>query len=282
MTMSPRDSHYAGRQASLATLHGKGPLVAPAMAEVLGLAVTEVAVDTDAFGTFSGETPRRDTPLVTAEKKARAGMSAAGTSFGFATEGSIGTDGFLPIVTHVEVVVFVDDVEGFSVAESATSHDIIARHWELSEGFPSDDDLRRADFPHHALIVVSDVDAGPIFKGLRERDDLDAAVSACWALGATRVIVQSDLRAHQCPSRRPTIERAARRLAERLAARCTACDCAGWGAIDIVRGRPCASCARPTQARIATVNGCCRCDHREMVDIVGDPIDPAQCDHCNP
>lgn len=274
-------TRYADRRASLATLHDKHPLIAPAMREVLGLDVFTVGIDTDAFGTFAGEIERADPPLVVAEKKARAGMTASGSSIGIATEGSIGTMGFVPLLTDHEVVVLVDDEEGFVLAESATSHDIIAASWTLSEGHPNDDELSRVGFPGHGLIVRS-ADFGRLYKGIHDPVELRKAIEACRESGSQEVTIETDLRAHHCPSRRPTIALAARRLAERLLRQCPACDCPGWGAVDTVRGRKCAVCKHPTELVLATVDGCPRCDHRETGPHITEPADPASCDYCNP
>lgn len=280
--MSAATSRYLGQRASLATLHDKVGLVAPDMRCLLGLEVFGVAVDTDQFGTFSGERPRRDTPRVTAEKKARAGMHATGVARGLATEGSISVDGLLPVARHDEIVVFVDDDEGFTLWESATSHDIVAHRLVLTSGYPSDADLTRAGFPDHGVIVRSSDLRHGVTKGIHSCDELTRAIDAMWSAGVETVTVESDLRAHHCPSRRPTIQKAARRLAERLRHECPSCRCPGWGVVDVVRGRRCAWCRLPTRERLATVHGCARCEERRNVDVVDDPIDPSLCDHCNP
>lgn len=280
--MPPAPSRYADRRASLATLHDKHPLVAPAMREVLGLAVFTVAVDTDAFGTFTGERERVDPPLVVAEKKARAGMAASDSSVGIATEGSIGSMGFVPLVTDHELVVLVDDEEGFVLAESAVSHDIIARSWTLSAGLPGDEDLHRAGFPGHGLIVRPAGSTGRLYKGIHDPEELRKAVDACRESGSPEVIIETDLRAHHCPSRRPTIAAAARRLAERLLRVCPACECPGWGPVDTVTGRKCAVCRHPTGSVLAVVDGCPRCNHRETGTPDPEPADPSVCDYCNP
>ncbi len=49
---------YKNQLAILTTKHEKLPLIAPAMLEVVGLEVTDINLDTDQLGTFSGELPR--------------------------------------------------------------------------------------------------------------------------------------------------------------------------------------------------------------------------------
>ncbi|WP_408014967.1 hypothetical protein, partial [Sandarakinorhabdus rubra] len=69
---------YHGQCAALATQHGKDRALAPPLRRRLGLIVEAVAIDTDAFGTFTGTTPRAGTAAEAALAKARAGMAASG------------------------------------------------------------------------------------------------------------------------------------------------------------------------------------------------------------
>lgn len=262
-------------------MHGKLELISPSMS-TLGLNVFPSPIDTDVFGTFTGDVARRVSPFETALAKAREGMRAASTTLGLASEGSIGVQGFLPIVADVETVIFVDDDEGFVLAETAVSHHIVTHSWTLSQGLPIDADLERAGFPEHGLIVRSDRKEVDITKGIHDRKELNRVIEHCWEMGATQVTVESDLRAHHCPSRRPTIAEAARKLADRLLNSCPSCGCPGWGLVDIVRGRECAQCALPTQAKLADVFGCCRCSARETGVLNIEPTDPSTCERCNP
>ena len=64
---------YKNQLAILTTKHEKLPLIAPAMLAVVGLEVTDINLDTDQLGTFSGELPRTASPLETAITKAKLG-----------------------------------------------------------------------------------------------------------------------------------------------------------------------------------------------------------------
>lgn len=59
---------------ALATMHGKEKAIAPAFKRHLGMSVLPCDfIDTDAFGTFTGEIVRQATPLETAIAKAKLG-----------------------------------------------------------------------------------------------------------------------------------------------------------------------------------------------------------------
>lgn len=100
MLLSPR--------AALATRHGKEAIFAPALAR-LGVEVIAAPIDTDAFGTFSGEIEREGSPLEVVERKARAAAEATGLTVGLASEGSFGTHPTVPFsIIDTELVVWVD------------------------------------------------------------------------------------------------------------------------------------------------------------------------------
>jgi hypothetical protein len=98
------------------TKHDKARLVTKHFNEILGMQVQEVVVDTDVFGTFSGEIERAGTPLETAIKKARVGIETTSNPFAIASEGSVGPDPIFGLVNaNIETMVFVDDELGIQV-----------------------------------------------------------------------------------------------------------------------------------------------------------------------
>ncbi len=288
---SPRweqaEHSYTDSLAVLATKHDKLPLVAPPLERAVGLRVDAVAVDTDVLGTFTGDIPRQGPPLDTAIAKARLGMSAAGRALGLASEGSIGPDPAMPfVIADREIVVLVDDQHDIVVWESHSSWDIVT----ASTSVGPDDDLgpflSQARFPEHQLIARPSIGAvQPIYKGISSIEKLTAAVAECAAAATDGLArVETDLRAHACPSRRAVIAAAAERLASRIAARCPACGAPGWGRIDVLFGIPCAWCGTEVARPRAEIDGCVTCEHRETRSIVSPEVraDPGECPYCNP
>ena len=281
------DHPYAGKTAMLATKHGKLSLIAPPMEHAVGLRVEAVAVDTDALGTFTGDIPRQGPPLDTAIAKARLGMNAAGHPLGLASEGSIGPDPAMPFVhSDREIVVLVDDENGIVVWESHSSWSIVASSTCVTPDEDLGPFLSQACFPEHQLIVRPNSGVvDPIHKGISRLDDLTAAVAECAAAAADGLArVETDLRAHACPSRRAVIASAAERLANRIASRCPACGAPGWGRVDVLVGIPCAWCGTEVPRPRAEIDGCVACDHRQTRSIVSaeDRADPGECPYCNP
>lgn len=281
------DHPYRTRTAALATKHGKLALIAPPLEESVGLRVEAVEVDTDSLGTFTGEIPRLGTPLETAIAKARLGMSVSGHTLGLASEGSIGPDPAMPFVnSDREIVVLVDDESGITIWESHASWEIVA----VSDNVSAEQDigglLARAGFPQHQLIVrPSSGPISPIYKGVSSLDELTAAIAACASASPDGLArVESDLRAHACPSRRVVIAAAAQRLASRVASRCPACRAPGWGRTDVLFGVPCSQCGTQVDRPRAEIDGCVTCEHREIRPLAAAELgaDPGECPYCNP
>lgn len=283
----------AARDAVLATRHGKLELIAPALARV-GYALRAVDVDTDLLGTFSGEVPRPGPPQDVAVAKARLAMGASGVRVGVASEGTVGPSPTVPFANaDVELVVLVDDVLGITVVGRHVGHGLRVVGEDVTPAALAtdgvlDDLLVRAGVDgsdgHHLIVRPSVGPAHPVVKAIATAEALLAAVARC--AGASpdgRARIETDLRAHLCPSRHPAIVAAAGDLAVRLASRCPACASPGWGVVRAVPGRPCADCGAPTRAPRADVEGCVACPEeraRPRADLA--PVDPAQCDRCNP
>ncbi len=282
--MSQPRHPYAGLFAVLATKHDKVSLVGPALSDVVGMTVTEAAVDTDTLGTFSGEVERRGTPWQTAVAKAHLGLEHCGGRLGLASEGSIGPHPAVPfLVAATELVVMVDTELGLVIGETAVGFDVRTVSATVAPGDPLDGILARGDIPNHALIVRPAMGEPVVVgKGLRYPADIESWIRrASRASPDGRAIVETDLRAHLCPSRRPVIARAAHSLARRLAVCCPSCGAPGWGVVSVEPGAPCEECSAPTELPLAQVWGCAGCEATDR-RLTGTKVDPARCQLCNP
>ena len=290
-----RPHPYAGRSAVLATMHHKEQAVAPAFAQALGLnVVVTTDLDTDALGTFSGETPRRGTMLETALAKARLGMRASGLPLAIASEGSFGPHPEIPfLAAGIELLVFVaaDRASGADtetvihetriVAQTNFAHRVTAPFEDI------DAFLAQVGFPAHGLIVRPNAGSPlvALHKGIVERGRLDQALNAAAAASTDgRARIETDMRAHLNPTRMAMLAQLSTQLAQRVAARCPACAAPGWGRIDTASGLPCELCGTPTEMIAAEIFGCASCGHREprarSDGLLSAP--PGRCPACNP
>jgi hypothetical protein len=277
---------YQGRDVVLTSKHHKLDLIAPPFEKELSIQLVELDLDTDQFGTFSGEKPRTLSQLETAIAKARLGTTYAGVSLGIASEGAIGADYLIPLLnSDIEILVFIDTELDLTISESYRSFDITAVSRTIYQGANLDELLLSADFPRHGLIVRADINGeSKSIKGIKEINSLREAIDTLLRESENgKVIVESDLRAHFSPSRQKNISRAAELLAARVAALCPACNTPGWGRTSYIRGLSCSSCGLENSDAIRSeILGCARCDFIAPGMLIASSLDPARCMECNP
>jgi hypothetical protein len=289
MTSASGLTSYAGRHAALGTMHGKEGALAPPLRQQLGLGLVVPQIDTDRFGTFTGEIPRIGTMRDTAIGKARAAMAASGLPLGLASEGSFGPHPSLIVVpAAIELLVFVDDERHLVVAETLVSLETnysrsLADHAEGATRF-----LDRCGFPDHAVIVRPSLPRDGediVFKGIRDPVAALRAVDVCKAASLDgKAQLETDMRAHMNPTRMRVLQQLAARLSLRLSVACPACKSSGFGLVDRRRGLPCGDCGEATTLPFTEVHGCAKCSYVEVrPDTTATAFaDPKWCPACNP
>lgn len=276
---------YRGQSVALPTLHHKGALIAPSFLSTLEMKVIEVDVDTDLLGSFAGEVQRVGTQLETVRKKALQGIEASGLNFALASEGSIGADPQIGLLTSdIETIIFIDRVNNLEIIEHYKSFDIIAQQTTYKAGMDLDAFISKADFPRHKLIVRSEYGYNQVVgKAIKTREELATAIKKAQELKIDPIIIESDLRAHCSPSRAENIKIAAERLALKIATVCPRCQTPGWSAVEPLFGLSCSECGQESDSAVrAHLYGCLRCEHTIEGEQIADSVDPSRCNWCNP
>lgn len=206
-----------GKTAVVATKHGKERLVAEILSHELGVRVEATRdLDTDMFGSFTGEIPRKGNQLDAARQKAAAARSTTPADFYVATEGSFDSDPrMLGLPIHREVI-YWHDPSGDDVVVTRETPKTNAARIRLR----SREDLHRAmhkfGFPQHGIILRKSrpFRADVLFKDARDSAELeDQFFRARSALPWVRVYAESDMRSHKNPMRQDVIRDALRELA---------------------------------------------------------------------
>lgn len=279
------DHPYRGRWAAIATMHGKECAIAPVLCRWFDMAVTTApGVDTDAFGTFTGEIARRGTMLDAARAKAEIAIARTGAPIGIGSEGAFGPDPHVPLIASGRELLLL--------REATTGHEIVVSrrtrtnydHLTVAPGEEIDAFLTQVGFPQHAVVVRAHPrDGSPVAKGLTRREDVDAALRAVFAANG-KASIETDMRAHLNPTRMRSIGRLARALAARTARRCPSCGAPGFGVVDVERGLPCGDCGTATRRVRAEIYGCAACQAKAKRHERGPRIvaDPTWCPMCNP
>lgn len=277
---------YRGQVIVFGTRHGKERQAAPAFAAILDARVVAPPdLDTDRFGTFTGDVPRTLTPRDAARAKARLAMTATGSPYGLASEASYGPLPGLGWPGHDELLLFVDDTRGIEILEAHRTLDVPGPGIRVTRPAGIAATLARYGWPRQAMTVRPATGGSPddTVKGITDPDHLAAAITTAVARSCDgHALVAPDLRAHHNPTRQAVLTRLAARLATRLATACPACGCPGHGRTAVERGLPCADCGAPTERIRADVHGCARCPDRQVRPRPDTTADPRWCPECNP
>lgn len=268
-------SPYDGMTAAVGTLHGKERQLQPALRRWHGVRVVATrGVNTDQWGTFTGERPRQVAPAEAAQLKAEAAADELGAQLGIGTEASFASVlGFGPPV-HEEIVVFIDRARGIRIAETNRRFVHVPPPRKAATAAEARVVLSALGYPSHGAVIRSST--GDVVKGVQSFEPLSRMLSA------GPITIEADLRAHMNPTRQRVIRRLAWHLAARLLCLCPACGTPGYGIVERERGLPCAACGAPTHAIRADVWGCASCPRRQEVTLPARTADPGRCDTCNP
>jgi hypothetical protein len=270
---------------AVATKHGKLAHIAPAFEEMKEWRLELALIDTDEFGTFTGEVERSLSPRETVIEKAKAGARFLGLDYGIASEGTIGAHPHLPFInSDHELMAFVCVDRNLEIVESFLSADIVAYRQEVTRTTDLGELIRKLDLPNHATNIVVETKFGrEVHKGVTDVDVARKTIEQLVKNDENRVSVESDFRAMNSPSRQQNIRRCAQRLAARVAATCPGCSLFGWGKIGYEYGLPCTTCGRFNE-NVANAEklGCLSCDFTELNHLGRETIDPGRCDFCNP
>ncbi|WP_158861739.1 DUF6671 family protein [Leifsonia sp. AG29] len=274
-------SGFRGVTIVFATRHGKEEAAREAFADQLGARVIAPArIDTDRFGTFTGDIPRTLSPRQAALAKAQLGMVLTGTRYGLASEATY-TSTFGVLTLHHELLLFHDRESGLTVTENARV--TTAGYGTATASSPEEalSAATRFGFPATAAVLSTDADPPVHRKGIRTASELES-IARLLLRRSPRLRVEADYRAHNNPPRRDVIRDLSYRMTNRLGRHCPDCGTPGYGAVDVQRGLPCSVCGQPTAAISADIHGCALCPRREAVPRPAHSIDPQWCDSCNP
>jgi hypothetical protein len=274
-------SPYRRARFVFATRHGKERQAREPFRRHLDAEVVAPArIDTDQFGTFTGDIPRTRTARDAALDKALLGVLLTGNPYAIASEATYRNE--FGMTQLDELLLFHDAERGVTLTESIRAAVPPAVAAIVTSPGQALRVATRHGFPEVGLVATAETPAGPLIrKGQRHAAQLAVTVSALLTR-ADEVRLEPDLRAHANPARQQVITRLADRLALRLTRPCPECDIVGWGIVDVERGLPCGQCGEPTAAIRADVYGCAVCGHRASVLRAGADADAAGCDACNP
>jgi hypothetical protein len=277
---------FAGRTLAIATMHGKERVLAAPLVTALGVNCSVPAdLDTDRFGTFSGEVERPGDADFTLRLKCLAAMEALDCDLAVASEGSFGPHPMLPFAAVGEERLFmIDRLHGLEIGVRSLSGSTNFQHAEVSDWPALQAFAKSAGFPDHGLILSGNVEGEmQVFKGLHQIEKLESAFRSL-SVASDTITVQTDMRAMHNPTRMQAIARLCDALMERILCICMGCSRPGFGERHYQRGLACAWCGTPTERVLSIETKCSHCGHLE-IQLYPEGVEaaePGNFPDCNP
>lgn len=250
-----------------ATNHGKATAAREPFLRVLGATVSELVIESDKLGTFSGEVERPGSMLDALRGKVALARSLTQERFFLVSEGSFTVaGGFGFFAQGIEMLLLHDAEQGVDIVEQhiALRTNYATRSVKNADEFHSF--LAQVGFGSHGIVLYPE--GLPlrerIRKGITVRSDAEAAFKSCIEESPQlSVMVMSDMRAHLNPTRMASISECCELLVNRLATMCPFCSSGGFGLVASVPGLPCEECGAPTARARAEKHGCPYCGRHE-------------------
>ena len=277
---------YKDKAVILATKHGKEKVIQPPFVSELGchIYVTD-QYDTDQFGTFTGEIPRKLPPYETLIKKAKVAAEQFGYDCAIASEGSFGPHPYIYFAPgDTELIAFVDLKNDLIISEFEISTATNYSHKDITIEEDYQDFITQAKFPTHGLIIRTlNSKETYIEKGIQEYKQLEVAIQKAFQYTNT-IRIETDMRAMMNPSRMEIIRILAIKLAKRIQQKCLQCNTPGFGKITTEGHLSCEACNAPTKFYRQKVLSCLKCDYKiyQARDDGKKFIEPQHCVYCNP
>lgn len=276
---------FEGREAALATMHGKEKVISPILSGELGIKVrVPEDFDTDAFGTFTRDIKRVGDQLEAAKKKAKKALQITGYDLAVASEGSFSPDINFPFIqSNLEILVLIDvknDIEivGMHKSIKTNTDGTYIRNYQEALDF-----AKAIGFPEHGMIVRNKKDGGKIYKNIETEEELESIVKKLLKSFFTRKIyLETDMRAHRNPTRMENIREATLDLVTKAKSLCPECGTPGFAIVSSVPGLLCANCGAITDSPKAYIMKCKKCDYTKEVQADNDNKKHTGCAACNP
>lgn len=275
---------FRDRALVIATMHEKERVLMPLFESAFGMHVVKAKdLNTDQFGTFTGEIERKADPVTTARQKCLAALDKSSASLAIASEGSFGPHPTLYFVpADEEWLVLIDKENG----EEWVHRELSTETNYNSKVINNESELlhfaEHARFPSHALIIKSEK-SGNTYKGIQSWDELKKYFHL-FLESDGEVLVETDMRAMYNPTRMNVIQLAGQKFIQKLKSLCPSCQHPGFAVSRAIPGLPCEICGFPTASTLKYVEHCNKCEfENELAFPHGKTSESAMyCDLCNP
>jgi hypothetical protein len=278
---------FATRSLFIASNHKKEKVIQPILENRLHVVCEEPMsfLDTDQFGTFSGEIERELSPIDALKAKCAYGYAVSGIDLVLATEGSFGPHPFIPFCSaHEELMLLQDFKNKVSFSARILSTDTNFNHKSIDSRLDLQQFMKDIGFPEHRVILRNKAHSVDfIAKGIGDWQSLLISFEKCMTQYGS-VHAETDMRAMYNPSRMKQIALLTEKLMDKMNAKCPSCEMPGYDVLQVINGLPCAACETPTESILRHLYGCTFCGFQEEVENPNGrkTEDPMFCPSCNP
>lgn len=275
---------FRNRRLCIATMHKKDQVIAPIFESALGVSCfTPDVIDTDQFGSFSGEVARTLSPLEAALAKCDLAHQDTGCDLVVANEGSFGPHPTLFFVeADDELMVLRDYKNNLTIGTRLISSATNLNSLEITKINQLRDFANSLGFPTHGIILKA-IKPGVIVKDSGSIAELCANALPLLAADG-KCIAETDMRAMNNPTRMKVIEELTHKLVTKIKSACPSCKTPGFDVIRVNSGLPCMACKSETSSTRSLVKGCLSCRYEELIEYPHNKReeDPMYCNYCNP
>ncbi|MDN3677365.1 hypothetical protein QWY90_08550 [Flavobacterium paronense] len=277
---------FKDRKLVIATKHKKESVIAPLLEKNLGVkCFVPDDFDTDVLGTFTGEIERKEGALTTARKKCLLAMEKTNCDLGIASEGSFGPHPTI-FIAHAddEFLIFIDKKNNLEIIVRELSLDTNFNAATINSFQNLVDLVKNVGFPEHAVILkITEKEVTYVVKGIQSWELLEESYNKLSA-NSSQVVAETDMRAMYNPTRMKVIEKAAKKLVEKIKSFCPQCNTPGFGVVKTKPGLLCKWCGSPTNSIKSHLYQCQKCQFEleKMFPNEKKTEDPMYCDNCNP
>lgn len=270
----------------MATKHEKAAILSTLFENEFQQSIQTLQLDTDIFGTFSGEIERPSDQKGTALQKLAAARIIQPNGVIIVSEGAFFPYPDMPLLhVNVEVLLLHEPIQNVYVWSEYTSLQSNAARLTTSNWREANQFVEKLGFPETGIILMSQekrVEDRIIIKNLYSLEELEEQFIVLSKNETAPIILETDLRAMRNPVRQKNIFEAGKKLIENMKSYCPNCSTPGFAIQSVESGLPCAWCNMPTRNTAFYIWKCSYCNFEEKKAAEKPFADPGTCDQCNP
>lgn len=284
------DSIFANRNALLVTKHAKEKVIGPLLQQEFNINLQLAGnVDTDLFGTFSGEIERQQNQYETAKLKINAARQLyAGADLYLASEGSFNPHPEAPVISvNTELILLADLKNDVEIAAWYKTYNTNIENRKITTAAQLADFAMAIGFPDNRIILKAKNADGKlqVAKGASTVEQLIEMFDYTQKHAANSIVeAETDMRACYNTLRMENIRLCTINLINEMHSKCGQCETPGFSVAESKPGLPCGQCSMPTKSILYYVYQCKKCSHKSEVKYPLGKMaeDPMYCNFCNP